>query len=110
MSYGFVQIPEFHLSRAHPHHRAQRKALEDVNPHFDLKERWLESCGSICTVLAAIAYYPRIKAEHDRNYHLERFQNKLEMSKKGDNGHKRRSEGCTRKRVGHGGKNWDKEA
>jgi hypothetical protein len=105
--YGLINIPDFRPSRAHPHHRAQRKAIEKANPHFDLKELGLKV--GVLAILAAIACYPRIKAEHDKNHHPERFQNKGKEKEKRDKGHERRkSEGHTRERVGHGGGNWDR--
>jgi len=63
-------------------------------------------------ILAAIACYPRIKAEHDMNHHPERFENNGKGKGKGDRGHQRRS-GDGRKsggmeRVGHGGGNSDR--
>jgi hypothetical protein len=107
MFYSLINIPDFRPSRAHPLHRAQRKAIEKANPHFDLKELGLKA--GVLAILAAIACYPRIKAEHDMNHHPERFQNKGKEKEKSDKGHeRRRSEGHTRERVGHRAGNWDR--
>jgi hypothetical protein len=91
MFYGLIEIPVFHHSRANPHYRAQRKAIEDANPHFGVNDAGLQA--TVLWVLAAIACSPRTKTEHDMNHQLEKFQNKVEMAKKGDTGHKRRELG-----------------
>lgn len=80
MFYGLVEIPDFRHSRANPHYRAQRKAIEDANPHFDVNDAGLKA--TVLCVLAAIACSPRTKTEHGMNHQLERFQNKVEMAKK----------------------------
>lgn len=110
MFYGLINIPDFRPSRAHPLHRAKRKAIEKANPHFDLKEAGLK--GAVLVVLAAIACYPRIKAEHDMKHHPKRFENnsgKVMERGKGDRGHdRRRSDGYSREMVVHAGRNWDR--
>jgi len=111
MFYGLINIPDFRPSKAHPLHRAKRKAIEKANPHFDLKEAGLKA--GVLAVLAAVACYPRIKAEHDLKHHPERFEKNGKGKGKekggGDRGHeRRRSEGYNREREGHGGGNWDR--
>jgi hypothetical protein len=105
MFYGLINIPDFRPSHAHPLHRAQRKAIEKEHPHFDLKELGLKA--GVLAILAAIACYPRIKAEHDKNQHPERFANngngKGKGKEGGHRGHERRSGLWERERVGHGG-------
>ncbi|KAN0090274.1 hypothetical protein V8E51_018853 [Hyaloscypha variabilis] len=104
--YGLITIPDFRPSKAHPVHRARRKAIEKSNPHFNLKEAGLKA--AILAILAAIACYPRIKAEHDMMHHPERFgDNGKGKGKKREIGgggrERRRSEGHDRERLGHGG-------
>ncbi|KAE9366179.1 hypothetical protein N431DRAFT_430335 [Stipitochalara longipes BDJ] len=103
MFYGLINIPDFRPSQAHPLHRAKRKAIERANPHFDLKDAGLKA--AVLAILAAIACYPRIKAEHDMKHHPERFENNRNGKEKerGDKGYEtRRSEGYNRERVGSG--------
>ena len=105
MFYGLVNIPDFRPSQAHPLHRAKRKAIEKANPHFDLKEAGLKA--AVLAILAAIACYPRIKAEHDMKHHPERFENygkgKVKVTDKGDGGQQRRQTGIrNRERVVYG--------
>ena len=93
--YGLLEIPDFRISKAHPHHRAQRKAIEKEHPHFDHKELGLKA--GVLAILAAVACYPRAKAEHDMRNHPERFGGKGEDDRRGLEGRIER-----RERLGHG--------
>lgn len=52
------QIPDPRPSKAHPHHRAQRKAIEAEHPHFDFKELALKA--GVLALLAVIALTPKV--------------------------------------------------
>jgi hypothetical protein len=58
---GLFEIPDPRPSKAHPEHRAARKALEKEHPHFDIKELGLKA--GVLMLLAGVALFPRIKAE-----------------------------------------------
>lgn len=98
MFYGLINVPDFRPSKAHPVHRAQRKAIENKNPHFDLKDAGLKA--GVLVVLAAVACYPRIKAEHDIKNHPERFAGKGKG--KGEN----KGKGKDSRRGGDEGRDW----
>jgi hypothetical protein len=111
MFYGLINIPDFRPSQAHPLHRAKRKAIEEANPHFDLKEAGLKA--AVLAILAVVACYPRIKAEHDLKHHPERVGDKGKG--KEDRGHGggrgggyNRERYRKRDRIEPGGGNWDR--
>jgi hypothetical protein len=58
---GLLEIPDPRPSKAHPEHRAARKALEKEHSHFDIKELGLKA--GVLMLLAGVALFPKIKAE-----------------------------------------------
>jgi len=85
-------IPDPRPSKAHPEHRAQRKAIERENPHFDTKEFGLKA--GILVLLAGIACYPWAKkyAEHENadGSKSEARQRKEDKEARGSEGDRRR--------------------
>jgi hypothetical protein len=107
---GLLEIPDPRPSKAHPEHRAARKALEKEHPHFDIKELGLKA--GVLMLLAGVALFPRIKAEaeifegkvHDKGREkIHEWKDDLEGKdhKKdcGDDGRRRSSHSSSKKNV-----------
>ncbi|PVH78246.1 hypothetical protein DL98DRAFT_590572 [Cadophora sp. DSE1049] len=93
MFYDLLTIPDPRPSKAHPEHRAARKAIEEQFPHFDAKDLGLKA--GVLALMLGIACYPRIKAEHDALERVERAERARKLEKdKGGKRERRRSEGA----------------
>lgn len=104
-----LTIPDPRPSKAHPEHRAARKAIEAKHP-FDAKDLGLRA--GILALLVGVACFPAIKAEHDKE---EKEKEKGHKEKRGaEKRERRRSEGQDR-RMGEAtsgrrrsGEGWDR--
>ncbi|KAG4439339.1 hypothetical protein IFR05_005151 [Cadophora sp. M221] len=74
MFYDLLTIPDPRPSKAHPQHRAARKAVEQEFPHFDAKDLGLKA--GVLALMLGIACYPRIKAEQDALEHAAKLKEK----------------------------------
>jgi len=104
MFYDLLTIPDPRPSKAHPEHRAARKAVEEEFPHFDAKDLGLKA--GVLALMLGIACYPRIKAEHDALEKVERDMKRQREKGKGGKRERRRSEGGEyggRRREEHNG-------
>lgn len=74
MFYDLLTIPDPRPSKAHPEHRAARKAIEGEFPHFDAKDLGLKA--GVLALMLGIACYPRIKSEQDALEHAAKLKGK----------------------------------
>jgi hypothetical protein len=102
---GLFEVPDPRPSKAHPKHRAARKALEEEHPHFGIKELGLKA--GILALLASVALFPKIKAEaeilegkvHDKGREkLNEGKDDLEGKEDKRDSRRRRSSGHDRDR------------
>ncbi|KAK0109582.1 hypothetical protein ONS95_002267 [Cadophora gregata] len=91
MFYDLLTIPDPRPSKAHPDHRATRKAIEEELPYFDAKDLGLKA--GVLALMLGIACYPRIKSEHDALEKIEKEKKKQKIELGKGRRERRRSEG-----------------